>query len=222
MVEHRIVEGVTLDLENLDEPAVGKIVSSPDRWKAGNQRCGIRRLGPDRRNRLEQAKSSRRKPSSKPIISSPATRSVPRPNGRLQTLYDCRDSLCFLPEYITTIQPGSLFPDDERFGIFWMRRRQMEAAFDMEGAFNDVALSLIPGANEDEVIRRLDLLLENYGGLGAMGRDLHLSHRFISDELQQLKIMSIVPPSIFGAGGLPSQCLPPTFAHPAARADRGA
>ncbi|MCB1091880.1 MAG: FtsX-like permease family protein, partial [Verrucomicrobiae bacterium] len=78
-----------------------------------------------------------------------------------------------------------------------MRKRQLEAAFDMEGAFNDLTLSLMPGANEEEVIRRLDLLLEDYGGLGANGRDHHLSHRFISDELQQLKTMSLIPPSIF-------------------------
>ena len=45
------------------------------------------------------------------------------------------------PEYIYSIRPGELVPDDERFGIFWMDRQALGAAFDMEGGFNDVVLS---------------------------------------------------------------------------------
>lgn len=192
-LEHRIVEGVTLDLPDLDEPAVGKIVSLPDR--------GVPRLNnihllrgrfpePDRSGEILAEEAFM---NANGFDTGAKVRAVL--NGRLHTLTIVGVGLS--PEYITTIQPGSLFPDDRRFGVFWMRRQQIEAAFEMDGAFNDLALSLMPGANEDEVIRRLDLLLESYGGLGAVGRDLHLSHRFISDELQQLKTMSIIPPSIF-------------------------
>jgi len=192
-IEHHIVEGVTLDLPDLDEPAVGKIVSLPDRGAPGLNNIHLLRgrlPEPDRSGEIlaEEAfmKANGFEPGAK-------VRAVL--NGRLHTLTIVGIGLS--PEYITTIQPGSLFPDDRRFGVFWMRRQQLEAAFEMDGAFNDLALTLVPGANEDEVIRRLDLLLENYGGLGANGRDRHLSHRFISDELQQLKTMSIIPPSIF-------------------------
>ena len=45
------------------------------------------------------------------------------------------------PEYVYAIRPGEMIPDDRRFGMFWMERRALAAAFDMEGGFNDVSLS---------------------------------------------------------------------------------
>ena len=155
-VEHRIVEGVTLDLPDLDEPAVGKIVSLPDR---GTPRLSDVHL---LKGRLPEPGRTGEILAEEAFVDAngfePGDQIRAVLNGRLQTLTIVGVGLS--PEYITTIQPGSMFPDDLRFGIFWMRRRQMEAAFDMEGAFNDVVLSLMPGANEDEVIRQLDLLLE--------------------------------------------------------------
>ncbi len=192
-VEHRIVEGVTLDLPDLDEPAVGKIVSLPDRGTPGLSDVHLLLGRLPEPGRTGEILAEEAFVEANGFAPGDQVRAVL--NGRLQTLTIVGVGLS--PEYITTIQPGSLFPDDLRFGIFWMRRQQMEAAFDMEGAFNDAALTLMPGANEDEVIRRLDLLLADYGGLGASGRDLHLSHRFISDELTQLRTMSLIPPSIF-------------------------
>ena len=43
----------------------------------------------------------------------------------------------------------------------------------------------------------LDTLLEDYGGLGAYGRDEHLSNRFLSDEIKQDRVTGIFIPSIF-------------------------
>lgn len=192
-VEARLVEGVTLDLPDLDEPAVGKIVSLPDRGEPALNAVHLLRGRLPEPSRTGEVLVEEAFAEANGYGPGDSLRVVM--NGRLQTLSIVGIGLC--PEYITTIQPGSLFPDDRRFGIFWMRRRQMEAAFDMEGAFNDLALSLTPGANEAESLRRLDDLLERYGGLGANGRDRHLSHRFVSDELQQLKTMSLIPPSIF-------------------------
>lgn len=192
-VDSRVVEGVTLDIPGLDEPAVGKLVSLPDRGEP-NLNLPYLKSGrfpdPNRGGEVLAEEAFVSAHGFRPGDSFEAVL-----NGRLQTLTITGVGLS--PEYLTTIQPGSLFPDDKRFGIFWMPRRQLASAFTMEGAFNDLTLSLMPGANEAEVIRRLDRLLAPHGGLGANGRDQHLSHRFISDELAQLRIMSLVPPSIF-------------------------
>ncbi len=56
----------------------------------------------------------------------------------------------------------------------------------MEGGFNDVVLTLAPGASADETIARLDRLLEPYGGHGAIPRALQLSHWTVDNELAQL------------------------------------
>ena len=51
------------------------------------------------------------------------------------------------PEFLMQIQPGTFFPDPERFGVLWMDRDVLAAAYDMVGAFNDVAFTLAPGAS---------------------------------------------------------------------------
>ena len=95
------------------------------------------------------------------------------------------------------IRGTDLFPDNRRFGVLWMSRAALGPAFDLDGAFNDVSLRLAPGAVEEEVIARLDRLLEPYGGLGAYGREDQLSHSFLSDEIAQNRVSGTVLPAIF-------------------------
>ena len=103
------------------------------------------------------------------------------------------------PEFIYTIGPGALMPDNATFGIIWMPEPAVAAAFDMTGAFNDVALKLTANAREAEVIDAVDTLLEPYGSLGAYGRALHSSDGFIDAEIKQLRNMaSVLPPIFFG------------------------
>ncbi len=116
-------------------------------------------------------------------------------NGRREQLRIV--GVAISPEYIFQIKPGDLFPDDRRFGVFWMSRAQLAAAWNLEGAFNNITLTWMRGANEKELIRRLDLLTAPYGGAGAGGRDEQLSHRYLSDEMVQLRVMGTVAPSIF-------------------------
>ena len=63
--------------------------------------------------------------------------------------------------------------------MLWIERERLAAAYDMEGAFNHVALRLAPGASERAVIDALDRLLAPYGGLDAYGRDEQTSHRIL-------------------------------------------
>ena len=118
-------------------------------------------------------------------------------NGRRRALEIV--GLALTPEYVYTIRPGEMIPDDKRFGIFWMERRALGAAFDMEGGFNDVSLTLQPGASGLEVIARLDHLLEPYGGLGAIPRALQLSHWSVDNEMAGLQGVGRIVPLIFMA-----------------------
>lgn len=101
------------------------------------------------------------------------------------------------PEFIYQIRPGEAFPDFARFGVLWMRPQPLARAFDLEGAFNDVILSLAPDAREADVIDALDAVLAPYGGAGARGRALQTSHRYLDEELRQLQVMTRLFSSIF-------------------------
>ena len=103
------------------------------------------------------------------------------------------------PEFIYTIGPGAMMPDNEAFGIIWMPERATAAAFNMTGAFNDLSLSLAPGTRAEPVMDGLDDLLEPYGSLGAYDRTTQISASFIDAEIKQMQGMAtILPPIFFG------------------------
>lgn len=114
-------------------------------------------------------------------------------NGRRETLLIT--GIALSPEYIFAGLGGS--PDQRGFGVFWMDKRALAAAYHMEGAFNQVAVRLSPGASEGAVIDQLDRLLARYGGNSAHGRDLQMSNAMLSSEMAQQKVMGTVLPSIF-------------------------
>lgn len=101
------------------------------------------------------------------------------------------------PEFVYEVGSGMLFPDNRRYGVMWMADPALAPAFDMQGAFNDVALSLSAHARQQEVIAGLDSLLRRYGGLSAYGREEQLSHRFLTDEMGELEVMTTAIPSLF-------------------------
>ena len=116
-------------------------------------------------------------------------------NGRRQTL--TISGIGLSPEFVYQIRPGDLFPDFERFGVLWMQREPLATAFDLDGAFNDLALLLEGGARKDDVVDALDALLAPYGGTGAHGRDDQMSHRLLDEELTQLQAMTQMFTAIF-------------------------
>lgn len=101
------------------------------------------------------------------------------------------------PEYVYAVAPGQIFPDNRRYGIVWMNREPLAGALDLKSSFNEALIRLSPRASKPEVIRRIDLLLDRYGGTGAYGRDLQISDRFVSNEISQLSTTVELLPPIF-------------------------
>jgi putative ABC transport system permease protein len=101
------------------------------------------------------------------------------------------------PEYVFAVAPGEVSPDAERFAVLWMNRDALAATFQMQGAFNSVAIAMQPAGSVPAVIDALDRMLEPFGGTGAIGRDKQPSNYAISGELTQLSSMSGVLPLIF-------------------------
>lgn len=101
------------------------------------------------------------------------------------------------PNFIYALAPGDIIPDDNRFGVFWIGQKALEATTDRTEAINTVSLALERGASEADVIRAVDTVLAPYGGTGAYGREDHLSHAFLENELMQLSAMTRVIPPVF-------------------------
>jgi putative ABC transport system permease protein len=192
-VETRVVMDVTLDVPGLTEPATGRLVSIPGRHPPQLNQLHLRQgRYPDLDRPGEVLVNE---PFARAHRFAPGVTLGAIINGRWRQLL--LSGVALSPEFIYQIRPGELFPDNLRFSVFWMPYPELAAAFDMEGAFNNVVISLSPGASEAEVIYRLDQLTAPYGGLGAYARKEQQSHQFLSSELQQLRAMAYVPPIIF-------------------------
>lgn len=193
LMETRVVAPVTVEIDGFDDPVTGRIVSLPE---VGEARMNVPLL---RRGRLPAPRAENEVALSEEFAAAhgfqPGDRIVAVIKGRRQRLQVVGVALS--PEYMYAIPPGAIFPDFERYGIFWMNRKALATAFDMDGAFNDVSFSLQRGASERGLIDRVDIVLARYGGLGAYGREDHFSHRFITEELRGLETMATIFPVIF-------------------------
>lgn len=191
-VETRVAGSVVLDVPDMPEPVRGRLLSIPD---AGPPRLNLLHL---RRGRLPRADAAEALVSEAFAVAhglEPGDRVGAVVNGRWERF--TLAGVVLSPEYVFQIGAGELWPDDRRFGVLWVPRRALEAALDMEGAFNDVTLALAPLASEPEVIARVDQILAPYGGLGAVGRDGQPSAHVLDQELDQLRAQGLVIPAVF-------------------------
>ncbi len=192
-VDDRIKYLATLSIEGFEEPVIGQLVSIPEQGQSRLNRLVIRS------GRLVSPGHPDEVVLSEPFAEAhglqPGDTLQALMNSNLRTLTVV--GIALSPEYIYTIGPGALMPDDKRFGVIWMGRETLAAVYDLDGAFNDLSLGLLHGTNPQNVIERLDHLLERYGGRGAIARADQISNWFLMNEIRMLKRMSSILPVIF-------------------------
>lgn len=184
---------VTLDIPGLDEPASGNVRSVPEFDPPELNRLFLRRgqwLTP---RAGDQVLVSEAFADANGL--NPGDRIAMLLNGKRQELLI--RGIVLSPEFIFESRPGAALPDNRTYGVFWMNYRELAVAFDLDGAFNFVSLTLSPGALDQPVIAQVDRLLAPYGGRGAFGRGDHPSHIRVSDEIRILHTISIGFPVVF-------------------------
>ena len=192
-VEARIAKFALLDIPNYPEPATAQVISLPD---IGEPKLNLlyMRLGrtpePGREDEVVV-----NEPFAKAHGFGIGSHFSAILNGRKRDLVIVGTALS--PEFIYTIGPGDLMPDDRRFAIIWMSEKALEGAYNLDGAFSSISVKLLRHASEREVITRLDALLDRYGGRAAYGRKDQTSHAWIDHELDMLKNMSRTLTPIF-------------------------
>lgn len=189
----RVVENVLLDVPGLDEPAAGRMVSVPvprapmqnvvtlmsGRWPAPDQPWEVI--------------ASQAFAAANGLAAGDSVGAVL--NGKWRWLRITGTGVS--PEYVYEIGAGSIFPDNRRFGVLWMGHDALASAFDLRGAYNDLTLTLAPGVSPGPVIEELDRLLARHGGIGAYPRAEQLSEQFLSGEIDETQVTSIMLPGIF-------------------------
>jgi putative ABC transport system permease protein len=192
-IETRVVAEVVLDVPGLDEPATGRLVSIPADGRPRLNDLFLRRGNWITAGRTDEVLVSEAFANAHGF--QPGDRVGAIINGRRRDLVMV--GIVLSPEYVYGIKPGELVPDARRYGILWMGHEALATAFEMEGAFNDVALSLARNAIPEAVVADLDRLLEPYGGRGASLRELQPSNWMLNSELSQLQSFGFFVPLIF-------------------------
>jgi putative ABC transport system permease protein len=192
-VETRVVADVKLDVRGFAEPVTAKIVSLPD-------------VGEPLLNRLYLRKGRLVEPwkDNEVVVSEPFAQAHHFNlgegfgaviNGRWRSLVIV--GIALSPEYVIQGRPGAISPDYKRHAILWMGREALGRAYDMDGAFNDVTLTLSARAGRQDVLSMLDRLLDRYGGLGSYSREDQISHRYVQEEFRQLQRSAEIFPALF-------------------------
>jgi putative ABC transport system permease protein len=192
-VHTRIVRPVLVPIEGAIQPSIGQIVTLPGNGEpplnAPRLRAG-RTVEPGRADEVV-------------LLEAFAEAHDLGPGSELDAIIEGTErrlrivGIAMSPEYVFALGPGSFVNDPARFGVLWMDRSAVAAAFRMEGSFDDVVLSLQPGASQAAVIADIRLLLAPYGVDSAEGRDRQLSNHVLEGELLQLSSYAIVAPAIF-------------------------
>lgn len=194
-IEPRIVRDVIVDWPGSLLPVSARIVSLTHSGDEPLSRLYIRRGDAPQPNDSRSAAVSEAFAEANNVAPGAAIRVLL--NGKMQSFHV--SGVVLSSEYVYAVKPGVPVPDDRFFAVLWVDRSAAEAAFDMKGAFNDLAVSLAPGADAKAVIGELDRLLEPYGSVGAVERRDQSSNRFLEDELNQQKVMSL--PSLSSSSG---------------------
>ncbi|MDH3421275.1 MAG: ABC transporter permease, partial [Gammaproteobacteria bacterium] len=192
-VQTRVSQYATLDIEGFAEPVIGRFVSLPE----GRQPI-LNQLA------LRSGRLPEHGATDEVVLNEPFAEAHDLSNGEeiVAVIDGHRRELrvvgtALSPEFVYALGPGALMPDDRRFGILWMGHEALAAAYDLKGAFNNVSLVLERSADAGQVISQLDRVLERYGGVGAIARKDQLSNWFVMNEMEQLKTMSMILPTIF-------------------------
>lgn len=193
VVEPRVTQAVRVVREDSELPISGRIVSIP----SSNQPL-LNRLYLVEGRWIDPAR-----PEEVIINAAYAQARVVRPgdtidvilNGRLESFRVVGVALS--PEFVFATRSALPLPDDRNFVILWASQDAVAAAFDMQGAFNDLVMTLAPGANKAATIEQIDRLLAPSGGIGAYDRRELPSNRLLEDELAEQETLSIAMPAIF-------------------------
>ena len=190
----RIVKDVPLQVEGNEESVVGRLVSMPEQKRESVNDIhivtGSYFTGADEREvvveqRFCEANNLR-----------PGDCFFATINERKERLHIV--GTAYGPEYVYPIRSAQQWlPNDRGFGVMFVPRRFTESAFNMGSAVNSITGLLRPGADVQAVLDAAKERLEPYGVYYRYDREGQLSHRYLSEEIRQLRNSAVVVPAVF-------------------------
>jgi putative ABC transport system permease protein len=193
MVDKRISQFASVDVTGFDAPIIGQLVSIPKRGQPALNQLVLRKgawISPNRDDEV--------------IVNEPFADAHKLALGdRISVVLEGKKKsfevvgIALSPEFIYALGPGALLPDDHRFGVLWIAKDALAAAYDLKDSFNNLSLSVAHNTDFRPILESIDRILAPYGGASAVARKDQLSNWFVMNEIEQQKSMATILPSIF-------------------------
>lgn len=185
----------TVELEDYIEPVSGLVMSLPDRRQPVINDIVLRQGDYFTDRRDNEVIVSEKFARAHRLAAGDAIHLLL--NNRRQELFIVGTAISC--EFTYLVGPGSVIPDPEHFGVFYVKQSFADDVFDFEGAANEVVGVLTPdgGPRVDEVLRRAELLLDDYGVFNTTALEFQQSNQFLSNEIMGLGQIATVIPGIF-------------------------
>ena len=194
-IRPRIQFYATVDVENVKAPLNGMVLSLPDRPQRVINGVVLRRGGYFTDRRQNEVIVSEAFALEHELVPGQWIHLVL--NNQRQELFIVGTAIS--SEFVYMMPPGSMAPDPEHFGVFYLKQSYAEGVFDFDGAANQVTGLLAPQIRErpHELLRRAERMLSAYGVFATTPLADQTSNKVLSMELYGLKIFAFFMPCMF-------------------------
>ena len=190
----RMMQDVPVDIDGIDEPRVGRIISMPNPRRPVLNDVALlagRYFSPGAQD--EVIVNDRFAETNGLAIGDSLQISVENRKYRLRIV-----GLGLSPEYVYIIRNlQEMLPSPERFGLLWCPKDFAETALNMQAACNNIVGSVDDPEALEVILDQADALLEPYGVFAKVKQSQRVSTAFLADELKGLRVSAQVMPTLF-------------------------
>jgi putative ABC transport system permease protein len=190
----RIVQEVSVDVDGLDEPRSGRLISMPvPRREVINDIVVTQGRYFDGASTNEVIVSERFATSNGLKVGDWLQVSIERKKYPLKII-----GFGLSPEYVYMIRNvQELFPAPERFGILWAPDGFVESALGMQAACNNIVGLMDDPTQTTALFDIIDKTMKPYGLMAKVKQEDQISARFLADEIKGLGVTATITPGIF-------------------------
>ena len=194
-VRKRILFPVIVDLEGVEAPLNGTVISMPTkRTKVVNNIVMLKGsyFTGDKKNEVIVSKEFAKKRNI-----SPGSFIHLIMNGQRKKLFVV--GIGISSEYVYMVPPGSIVPNPSEYGVFWIKHDYAEDTFGFNGAYNNLVGLLSPKAQKYPkfILKEITDSLKPYGVFTSCILKNQPSNMGLTAELGGLRIFSILLPVLF-------------------------
>lgn len=189
----RIRFEITVNLDQVDHPVSGRLLSLPEQRQSVINGFVLRRgsyfTGESQREVI--------------IDEAFADEHQLDPGDTLELLLNGRLELLSIvgtassSEFTYLIGPGSLIPDPRTYGVFYVQQEFAESLYDFEGACNEVIGTVAPETDVTRLLIDIEERLDDYGVAAVVPLKDQVSHFMLVNEIVMGRKMAVTLSSIF-------------------------